>query len=157
MNAYSKTEYEPAATLFFEFHGSEATVQENAQRVQEIAGIFHYVPHQLYTVRVLFIAEFDSFAGRGYGGNTNDSAFRYSSKQDERNALWKARHTAYWAAIATRPGYKGMPTDVCVPISRLAECILETKKDLASTGLYGPLVGHVGDGNFHMLLILDPT
>lgn len=86
-----------------------------------------------------------------------DSAFIYSAKQEERNALWKARHTAYWAAIATRPGWKGMSTDVCVPVSRLAECILETKSDLALSDMYGPIIGHVGDGNFHVFLILDPT
>jgi D-lactate dehydrogenase (cytochrome) len=139
VNSYSKTSYEPAPTLFFEFHGSPASVEENAKRVAEIA------------------QEFDSFCGQGYAGeNSPDSAFRYAYKQEERNALWKARHTAYWAAIASRPGFKGMPTDVCVPISRLTECILETKRDLLSSGLYGPLVGHVGDGNFHMLLVLDP-
>lgn len=101
VNAYSKTNYEPTPTLFFEFHGSAAAVEETAQRVAEIAG------------------EFDSFAGSGYGeeGGGNGSAFRYATKQEDRNALWKARHTAYWAAVSSKPGYKGMPTDVCVPIS----------------------------------------
>jgi D-lactate dehydrogenase (cytochrome) len=109
VNAYSKTDYEPAPTLFLEFHGSTASVEENAKRVAEIAG------------------EFDSFAGRGYGATglggygvnemESASAFRYASKQEDRNALWKARHTAYWAAISSKPGFKGMPTDVCVPIS----------------------------------------
>lgn len=92
VNAYSKTDFEAASTLFFEFHGSPAGVEESARRVAEIA------------------AEFDSFAGKGYGNSSANSAFIYSSKQEERNALWKARHTAYWAAIAARPGFKGMPT-----------------------------------------------
>jgi D-lactate dehydrogenase (cytochrome) len=113
-------------TLFFEFHGSETGVVEQAETVQAIATDF--------------------------GG----SDFKWATQAEERNKLWEARHNAYYAALAQRPGSKGWPTDVCVPISRLAECIIETKKDLAETGLLAPLVGHVGDGNFHLVYVIDP-
>ena len=85
-----------------------------------------------------------------YGG----SDFKWAVKQEERMALWTARHNAYFAALAFRPGCRALTTDVCVPISRLAECILETKKDLDASSLPGPIVGHVGDGNFHVLLLV---
>ena len=75
---------------------------------------------------------------------------------EDRNKLWQARHDAYYAALALKSGSQGWATDVCVPVSRLAECINETKKDLENTGLSAPLVGHVGDGNFHLVYILDP-
>ena len=123
---YSKLEgYESKPTLFFEFHGSEAGVVEQAETVQAIAGDF---------------------------GGTD---FQWATKPEDRNRLWEARHNAYYAALAKRPGAKGWPTDVCVPISRLAECIAETKKDLEDTGLLAPLVGHVGDGNFHLVYVID--
>ena len=76
--------------------------------------------------------------------------------QEDQNALWQARHDAYYASIALRPGCSGWPTDVCVPISRLNECIVETRKDLDETGVTAPIIGHVGDGNFHLLLLVDP-
>ena len=82
--------------------------------------------------------------------------FKWATKSEDRTALWEARHKAYYAALALRPGAKGWPTDVCVPISRLAECILETKKDIAASGMLAPLVGHVGDGNFHLVYVIDP-
>ena len=113
-------------TLFFEFHGSRASVVEQAQTVQAIA--------------------------EDFGG----SAFQWTDKAEERNKLWQARHDAYYAALALRPGSQGWPTDVCVPVSRLAECITETKADLDGTGLLAPLVGHVGDGNFHLVYLVDP-
>ena len=83
------------------------------------------------------------------GGN-----FRWTTKQDERNKLWQARHDAYYASLALKPGSRGMTTDVCVPISRLAECILETKKDMKESKILAPLIGHVGDGNFHLIMLI---
>ncbi len=84
------------------------------------------------------------------------SDFRWESKPEERNKLWQARHDSYYAALALRPGSKGWATDVCVPISKLAECILETKHDIEESKLLAPIVGHVGDGNFHLCFIIDP-
>ncbi len=125
--AYSKLEgYQAAPTLFFEFHGTEAGVAEQVEMVKAIAADF--------------------------GG----ADFKWATKSEDRTALWEARHKAYYAALALRPGAKGWPTDVCVPISRLAECILETKKDIAASGMLAPLVGHVGDGNFHLVYVIDP-
>tara|TARA_B100000214_G_scaffold219042_1_gene159254 strand:- start:812 stop:2158 length:1347 start_codon:yes stop_codon:yes gene_type:complete len=126
--SYSKLEgYEEKPTIFFEFHGTETGAKEQAETVQAIA---------------------EEFGG---------SAFQWTSKMEDRNKLWQARHDAYYAAIALRSGCQGWATDVCVPVSRLAECINETKDDLEKTGLISPLVGHVGDGNFHMLYIVDPN
>ncbi|GFR45655.1 hypothetical protein Agub_g7066 [Astrephomene gubernaculifera] len=126
VNQYSGTSFTPAPTLFFEFHGSPAAVSEQAELVGSIA--------------------------REYGG----SGFEWATNEEERARLWSARHTAYWAAISLRPGCKGFPTDVCVPISRLPECIMESQRDAKRAGLLAPLVGHVGDGNFHMMLVVDP-
>ncbi|HAE01300.1 MAG TPA: FAD-binding oxidoreductase [Rhodospirillaceae bacterium] len=124
---YSKLEnFEPKVTLFFEFHGTEASTQEQAQQVQELS------------------AE--------HGG----SAFQYAATQEERTTLWEARHNAFYAACAAVPGKKGMATDACVPISKLADCILDTKRDIQDSGLYAPIVGHVGDGNYHLCLMFDP-
>jgi D-lactate dehydrogenase (cytochrome) len=83
--------------------------------------------------------------------------FRWASGEDDRERLWHARHDAYFAALALRPGAAGITTDVCVPISRLAECILDTKRDLAASSLLVPLVGHAGDGNFHLIYLVDPN
>lgn len=126
VNRYSKLDYPVQPTLFFEFHGSDAGVAEQTVRVGEIA------------------AEF--------GGGE----FRWATRPEDRSRLWQARHDAYYAAIALRPGCKGWPTDVCVPISRLAECILETRKDIDECGIITPIVGHVGDGNFHLVFVVDP-
>jgi len=81
--------------------------------------------------------------------------FQWTSVAEERTRLWKARHNAYWACVALRPGTRGLSTDVCVPISRLAECIVETEADIAREGLMATVLGHVGDGNFHVLVLMD--
>jgi D-lactate dehydrogenase (cytochrome) len=125
-NAYSGLTYAEQPTLFLEFHGTEASVQEQAEMMQEICGDF------------------------GAGD------FQWSVKPEEREKLWQARHDAAYAGLALRPGAKAWATDVCVPISRLAECILETKKDIEESFLLAPIVGHVGDGNFHLVLLVDP-
>lgn len=126
INKYSKLDYPEAPTLFFEFHGTEAGVVEQVKMVEAIAGDF------------------------------GDSNFQWATKAEDRAQLWQARHDAYYAAIALRPGSKGYATDVCVPISRLAECIEETRQDIEISGLLAPIVGHVGDGNFHLVMVLDP-
>src|SRR5438105_7754339 len=126
INKYSKLDHRVAPTLFFEFHGTEAGVAEQVRMVKDIA------------------AE--------HGGES----FRWATTQEERSKLWQARHDAYYAALALRPGSKGWPTDVCVPISRLAECIAETKQDLAQSTIPSALAGHVGDGNFHLIFMIDP-
>ncbi len=126
VNRYSGLDYPIAPTLFFEFHGTEQGVVEQSELVQQIA--------------------------RGHGA----SGFVWATEESERERLWHARHQAYYAMLALRPGARSFTTDVCVPISRLAECIGETKRDLAQCGLPAPLLGHVGDGNFHVLLLVDP-
>jgi D-lactate dehydrogenase (cytochrome) len=126
INKYSKLDHKVAPTLFFEFHGTEAGVAEQVETVQAIAG---------------------EHAGED---------FRWAASPEERSKLWQARHDAYYAALALRPGSKGWPTDVCVPISRLAECIGETKRDLAQSSIPSALAGHVGDGNFHLIFMIDP-
>jgi len=126
VNRYSSLDYAILPTLFLEFHGSELSVDEQSRDFGEIA--------------------------TEHGG----SAFRAESKPEERTRLWKARHDAFYAALALRPGCKGWATDVCVPISRLAECILETQKEIDESFLLAPLVGHVGDGNFHLVFLVDP-
>lgn len=125
-NKYSGLDYPVQPTLFFEFHGSERSVVEQVEQVQGIAGDF------------------------------GASEFKWAQKPEDRSKLWQARHDAYYAGIALRPGAKGIATDVCVPISKLAECILETQKDIAESGLIAPIVGHVGDGNFHLVMVIDP-
>ena len=128
VNRYSRVDYPLQPTLFFEFHGtSERSVSEHAQLVQEIA------------------AE--------HGG----TSFTWATTTEDRAKLWHARHNSFYAALAMRPGSQAWTTDVCVPISRLAECIVETRADLQQTSLLAPLVGHVGDGNFHLVFVLDPN
>jgi len=127
INKYSKLDHKVAPTLFFEFHGTTAGVAEQVELVKDIA------------------AE--------HGGDD----FRWATSQEERSKLWQARHDAYYAALALRPGSKGWATDVCVPISRLAECIVETKADLAKSSIPSALAGHVGDGNFHLIFMIDPN
>jgi D-lactate dehydrogenase (cytochrome) len=126
INKYSKLDHRVAPTLFFEFHGTTAGVAEQVETVKAIA------------------AE--------QGGDD----FRWATSPEARSKLWQARHDAYYAALALRPGSKGWPTDVCVPISRLAECIAETKRDLEQSSIPSALAGHVGDGNFHLIFMIDP-
>jgi D-lactate dehydrogenase (cytochrome) len=123
---YSKLEgFAAKPTLFFEFHGSEAGVREQSVAMQ---------------------AASDEFGG---------SAYQWATKTEDRTRLWKARHDAYYAALAFKPGMTSFATDACVPISRLADCILETKVDVEKSGLTAPILGHVGDGNFHLVVLFD--
>ena len=123
---YSDLDCEPVPTLFFEFHGSPASVREQAATVQIIAADF------------------------GGGG------FQWADKTENRNKLWQARHDALYAALALKPGARAWSTDVCVPISRLVDCIEETRADIEASSLTATMVGHVGDGNFHVIFLLDP-
>ncbi|GAB5471599.1 MAG: FAD-linked oxidase C-terminal domain-containing protein [Rhodospirillales bacterium] len=125
INRYSKLDYPVLPTLFFEFHGTPTWVEEQAGIVAEL-----------------------SEANGGQG-------FSWAKEAEDRAALWQARHDAFFACLALRPGCQGWATDVCVPISRLAECILETKRDIEESGVIAPIVGHVGDGNFHLVYLLD--
>jgi D-lactate dehydrogenase (cytochrome) len=123
---YSKLEgFEAKPTLFFEFHGSAAGVREQSAAMQAVS---------------------DECGG---------SAYQWASQAEDRSRLWKARHAAYYAALALKPGTVGFATDACVPISRLAECILETRADIEQSGLTAPIVGHVGDGNFHLIVLYN--
>jgi D-lactate dehydrogenase (cytochrome) len=124
-NAYSKLSLPETPMLFVEFHGSEASVAEQSRRFAEIA--------------------------EGNGGGP----FAWTTNAEERTRLWQARHDAYWACVALRPGARAFATDVCVPISKLADCVEETQADLAENGLVAPIVGHVGDGNFHVTPMID--
>jgi D-lactate dehydrogenase (cytochrome) len=125
--AYARLEgFAAAPHLFFEFHGTARGVEEQVAQVKEFAA------------------------------EQGATEFRWAATPEERSKLWQARHDAYYAALAIRPGSKGWATDVCVPISRLAECIAETKRDLDASFVIAVLVGHVGDGNFHLAFILDP-
>ena len=126
INVYSKTSYREQPTLFLEFHGTQGAVEEQAKAVQGIA--------------------------RENGGMD----FEWTIKPEERNRLWTARHQAYFACLQLRPGSRAVSTDVCVPISRLTECIVETSKDIASASMPIPLFGHVGDGNFHCEILIRP-
>lgn len=127
LNNFSDLGYAERPTLFFEFHGTEAGVAEQIESVRAIS---------------------DDFGG---------ADFAWASRPEDRNKLWQARHDAHYANMQLRPGAKAWPTDVCVPISRLAECIAETRKDIEEFGLLAPIVGHVGDGNFHVDMVLDPN
>jgi D-lactate dehydrogenase (cytochrome) len=124
-NAYSKLSLPETPMLFVEFHDTEAAVLEQSERFGEIA--------------------------REFGGGP----FERATQAEERSRLWQARHDAYWAQVGLRPGAYALATDVCVPISRLAECVAETQRDIAATNLVAPIVGHVGDGNFHVGLMVD--
>jgi D-lactate dehydrogenase (cytochrome) len=127
VNRWSKMDLPELTTLFFEFHGSERYVAEQIETVKELA--------------------------QANGGGE----FRWAERTEDRNALWKARHEAYYAAVNLRPGAIGWATDVCVPISRLAECIGETKADLGRSSVPATILGHVGDGNFHVVFSIDPN
>jgi D-lactate dehydrogenase (cytochrome) len=125
--AYSKLEgLEQRPTLFFEFHGTEAGVAEQAGQAEALAA------------------------------DNNGSGFRWAIDPAERMKLWQARHDALWACLALMPGHKGIATDAIVPISRLNEAILGAKEDIAASGLTAPIVGHVGDGNFHTVIMVPP-
>jgi len=125
VNAYSGTDLPLRPHLFVEFHGSAAAVAEDAARFGEV------------------VAEFGA------------EDIRSATRTEERNALWTARHHAYWACLGLRPGATAIVTDVCVPISRLAEAVEETRADIAASPIPGPILGHVGDGNFHAILLVE--
>lgn len=124
-NAYSGLSLPETPLLLLEFHGSDAGAAEQAETFGQIAEEF---------------------------GGTD---FAATSTTEERNKLWQARHDMYWASLQLRPGARGISTDVCVPISRLAECVTATREKAEDLGLLAPIVGHVGDGNFHTLLLID--
>jgi D-lactate dehydrogenase (cytochrome) len=127
VNRYSKLNLREEPMLLMEFHGSPAGVAEQAATVQELA--------------------------QDFGGQ----AFEWTTTPEDRTRLWTARHNAFFAALASRPGCKAMSTDVCVPISRLAECLMQATADVEASGLPHFLVGHVGDGNFHYGYLIDPN
>ena len=127
VNRYSKLDYPLQPTLFFEFHGTEAGAAEQAQMVGEIA--------------------------REHGG----LEFQWAAKPEDRSRLWQARHDTLYAGMSLRPESRALVTDVCVPISQLAGCVLETRRDIDTSGFIAPIVGHVGDGNFHLLILVDPN
>jgi len=126
-NRFSGLSLQERPTLFFEFHGTEASVREAAEAAAELA--------------------------RAMGGGD----FEWSVSPEERDKLWKARHDAWYAALALRPGSRGMPTDACVPMSELAHTVVAAKRLASETGLIAPLAGHVGDGNFHLLVLVDES
>ena len=124
-NAYSHLTLAEAPTLFLEFHGTAASTREQVETFAEIAA------------------------------NEGGGEFRWAERPEERTKLWQARHDAYWAVRGLRPGAEIVTTDVCVPISALAACVGETHADIEETGLLAPIVGHVGDGNFHVMPLFD--
>ncbi|WP_370313287.1 FAD-binding oxidoreductase [Sagittula sp.] len=125
-NAYAGAEMAEQPHLMVEFHGSPESTAQDAERFAEIVA------------------------------DHGASAFRWSSRTEERNALWAMRHNGYYAILASRPGARAVVTDICVPISELARAVEETQADIAASGISGPILGHVGDGNFHAILLLDP-
>jgi len=125
INLYSKTDFTESPTLFLEFHGSDTAVEEQSALTQEIA-------HE-------------------NGG----SRFQWTKNTEERQKMWRARHDVAWASKLLHPAGQIWSTDVCVPISRLAECINQTRADIKESGVLAPIVGHVGDGNFHLLYLVD--
>jgi D-lactate dehydrogenase (cytochrome) len=124
-NTYAKLGLVEAPMLFLEFHGTEAGVAEQTQRFGEIA--------------------------ESHGGGP----FQWATKPEDRSRLWQARHDVYWAHQTLRPGTRPFSTDICVPISRLADCVTETQRDAEAIGILAPIVGHVGDGNFHCGPLID--
>ncbi|MBI3375823.1 MAG: FAD-binding protein [Betaproteobacteria bacterium] len=127
VNRYSKLQLRESPTLWYEFHGTARGVEEQATQMQEIA--------------------------KGHGGLD----FDWTTRPEDRSRLWQARHDAYFANLQLRPGSRMVATDVCVPISRLAECIAETQKDIDKSSIPMPMFGHVGDGNFHLMILVDPA
>jgi D-lactate dehydrogenase (cytochrome) len=126
INDYSKLDLPVSPLLLLEFHGSKSSVKEQSELFNEIS--------------------------KDFGADN----FEWTSNSEERNRLWKARHDAYYSVKACRPEADYIATDVCVPISRLSECIMQTIEDMERNSLFGPIVGHVGDGNFHVQLLVDP-
>ena len=126
INRYSKTTLREAPMLFFEFHGSPAGVDEQARTVQDLAS------------------------------ENGGLDFEWAERPEDRSRLWAARHDAYFASLNLRANSRAITTDVCVPISTLAECVSATQADIAASGLIAPIVGHVGDGNFHAIILVDP-
>ncbi len=126
INAHDKLNLPEKPLLLFEFHGSDSGVKEQAEVVQEVANDNHA------------------------------SGFEWATRPEDRSRLWAARHNAYFAILQLRPGGRAISTDCCVPISRLAECILATKADCEQHGIIYSLIGHVGDGNFHVQMMIDP-
>jgi D-lactate dehydrogenase (cytochrome) len=119
--------YPLVPTLFFEFHGtSKENLDEHIKSVEQLAG------------------------------ENGGTGFQWATTTEDRARLWHARHNAFYAAVAMRPGAKAWTTDVCVPISKLADCVLQTREDVQRSSLIAPLVGHVGDGNFHLIFNLNP-
>ncbi|WP_151636739.1 FAD-binding oxidoreductase [Noviherbaspirillum aerium] len=127
INAHDRLNLPEKPLLLFEFHGSERGVEEQARTVQEIADGFNAI------------------------------GFEWATRPEDRTRLWTARHNAYFAMLQMRPGGRAISTDCCVPISRLAECILDTKADCEKNGIIHAIIGHVGDGNFHVLMMVDPN
>ena len=127
VNDYASLHYAPAPTMFFEFHGTAASVAEQAERSGAIAA--------------------------DHGGGD----FQWTLEREKRDKLWNARHHAYYAIKALRPGSYGWVSDVCVPLSKLADCIAATCTDLEQAGIVAPMLGHVGDGNFHAIYLIDPS
>lgn len=127
VNKYAKTSYDECPTLFLEFHGTTVAARDQVEQFEAIAG------------------------------EEGATGFQWAEREEERRQMWKARHDAYWAVRSGWPGMETLATDVCVPISKLAECLIETKKDADDIGLIAPIVGHVGDGNFHMQPVFEPN
>jgi D-lactate dehydrogenase (cytochrome) len=127
INKHSNLTLRESPMLFFEFHGTESGVKEQAETVQDITA------------------------------QNQGTDFEWASRPEDRSRLWNARHSAYFAMLQLKPGCRAITTDVCVPISRLAECVIETEQDLLKSSLPCPIVGHVGDGNFHVAMLLDPA
>lgn len=125
-NGFAKADMPECPHLLLEFHGSEQAVQEQATRAGTLM--------------------------EDFGG----SDFKWSSRPEDRAALWKMRHNAYYAALSLKPGATAVVTDICVPLSKLAQAVKETRDDIAASGLPGPILGHVGDGNFHAILLIEP-
>jgi D-lactate dehydrogenase (cytochrome) len=126
-NAYSRLALPETPVLFVEFHGSDASVAEQSQRFGELA--------------------------QDHGGGP----FDWATRPEDRSRLWQARHDAYWSGRALRPGAAAFATDVCVPISQLADCVTQTQRDIAESRLIAPILGHVGDGNFHLTILFDAS
>jgi D-lactate dehydrogenase (cytochrome) len=127
INRHSHLTFRESPMLFFEFHGTQGSVKEQAETVQEIVS------------------------------ENSGADFEWATRPEDRSRLWNARHNAYFAFLQLKPGCRAVTTDVCVPISRLAECVMETEQDLLKSSLPCPIVGHAGDGNFHVAMLIDPA